>query len=407
MHDWLHRAYQFYNGECEIVGSPVTRLDWKKGGVTIVGHMKDKNAFEAYQGHEYQKGLFEELTQIPDEESYLKVLGSIRSIKHPELRPQVFNTANPGGRGHNWVKKRFVDVAKNKVYIDPKTGRSRLFIPATVEDNPALVINDPDYIKFLEGLPEPLRSAWRFGNWEIFVGQYFMNFGSHLEEYPFKIPPHESQGRLYGSLDYGYGLHGTSSFGLWWLDFNYMPHRLFTWYRTGLTASEQADDLYDMVESFPYTEAVFPQMIACDGQMFVNNNEDTNSKAPIDYFKERFKKVIKPDNWVRANKSRVNGWQLVLDYFQPDVLTKKAKMKYWPDYNSTFEENFPLMVRDENNVDDVLKCPLDHVCDEARYGLVMLKSIVVPVKNPETKRKSRLELQEFNEKFANSLAGVY
>lgn len=46
--------------------------------------------------------------------------------------------------------------------------RSRTFIPSSVEDNP--VYMQTDYIAVLDGLPEPLRSQMRFGNFQAAVG---------------------------------------------------------------------------------------------------------------------------------------------------------------------------------------------------------------------------------------------
>jgi hypothetical protein len=53
--------------------------------------------------------------------------------------------------------------------------RSRIFVPAKVEDNPTLLANDPDYVKFLDSLPEDLREARRHGSWEVYEtkGSYY------------------------------------------------------------------------------------------------------------------------------------------------------------------------------------------------------------------------------------------
>ena len=124
-------------------------IRFPSGAALILGHLKDDNAYEKYQGHEYHRMLIEELTQIPNEESYLKLISSCRSTI-PELRPQVFATTNPGGRGHGWVKKRWKLEKNPKVLTrttDEESGRTRVFIPAKVDDNPHIMKNDPGYVK--------------------------------------------------------------------------------------------------------------------------------------------------------------------------------------------------------------------------------------------------------------------
>lgn len=165
MNDWLDRAEVMYSG----TGARFVNKDeirFPGGAKILIGHYSDPKAYMKYQGHEYQRQLIEELTQIPTEEMYLKLLASCRSTV-PEIKPQVFATCNPGGPGHTWVKKRFIDPSKPTIpFKDEISGRTRVFIPATVEDNPTLLKNDPDYVKFLESLPPDLRAQWRHGSWD-------------------------------------------------------------------------------------------------------------------------------------------------------------------------------------------------------------------------------------------------
>lgn len=157
----------------EFVGKPV-EIHFPNGGKIFTGHLKDDNAYTKYQGHEYNRILIEELTHIPTEELYLKLIASCRSTKG--VKPMVFATTNPGGTGHIWVKKRFIDPSPpGQPFLDSISGRSRVFIPATVEDNPTIITNDPDYVRFLDALPEDLKEQWRKGNWNINVvkGAFF------------------------------------------------------------------------------------------------------------------------------------------------------------------------------------------------------------------------------------------
>lgn len=165
--DWVDRAEVFFrrNG-AKKVGNPA-RFIFPSGAVIRTGHLKDQNAYMKYQGHEYHRILIEELTQIPREKDYLMLISSCRSTV-PGLRAQVFATTNPGNAGHDWVKERWgIDEnSSGRIIVDAKTTRKRVFISAKVDDNPYLTDNDPEYVAFLDGLPDGLRQQWREGSWE-------------------------------------------------------------------------------------------------------------------------------------------------------------------------------------------------------------------------------------------------
>lgn len=174
LNDWLDRAEFFYAS----LGAKRKGHDiyFPKGAIIRTGHLKDDNAYGKYQGHEYHRMLIEELTQIPTEVNYLKLLASCRSTIS-ELKPQVFSSFNPDGPGFFWVRKRFNIVGiptKAIVTIDPVTGLDRVFVPSRLSDNPTLA-TDPKYRSFLDGLPDGLRQAWRDGSWNdpIIEGAYY------------------------------------------------------------------------------------------------------------------------------------------------------------------------------------------------------------------------------------------
>ena len=178
--DWIARAKVMYEPtEAKFVGNP-SIIRFPSGSFIKTGHLKDENAYEKYLGHEYHKINIEELTLIPSEESYMKLISSCRSTV-PELKPQVYASTNPGGAGHKWVKNRFrlSGVPTSSVVTkDPNTGRSRIFIPARIEDNPHLMKVDPSYVKMLESLPtEALINQWRYGSWDDFEikGAYYID----------------------------------------------------------------------------------------------------------------------------------------------------------------------------------------------------------------------------------------
>jgi len=172
--DWIDRAKTMY-APCGATFTGGT-FTFPSGAKIRTGHLKDDNAFQKYQGHEYHKMVIEELTQIRDEADYEKLIASCRS-KHPDIKPQIFCTTNPDGDGRKWVKARWnipdlpTDIVKTKT-----EHTSRIFIPSTVEDNQELLKSDPNYLNRLNGLQdEELKQAWRYGSWSGFglKGSYY------------------------------------------------------------------------------------------------------------------------------------------------------------------------------------------------------------------------------------------
>lgn len=164
--DWIERARKWYAPfEADFKGNP-TEIHFPSGAIIRTGHLKDENAYTQYQGHEYHRILIEELTQIPDEKSYIQLISSCRT-SNKALRPQIFCTTNPGNAGHAWVKERWCipdDVDFGKIYCHKLA--DRVFVPGRVQDNAALVEANPEYVEMLRNLPdEALRKAWYEGSW--------------------------------------------------------------------------------------------------------------------------------------------------------------------------------------------------------------------------------------------------
>jgi len=177
------------------------------GGKVTLGHAQHEQDKYNYHGKEFHFLGFDELTEF-DESTYLFIIANVRRSVS-DLRLRIRATSNPGGRGHAWVKERFVDTCEPKipkkyiggdgdehetfipeVYIDPASGTSRCFVPATVYDNPSIIINDPLYVRRLELLPELEKKRFLYGVWDIFEGQVFTELTQHThgcEDFP--IPP--------------------------------------------------------------------------------------------------------------------------------------------------------------------------------------------------------------------------
>jgi len=159
----------------------------------------DRDA-ENYQGWSLTRLYVEELTQFPMPDPVFKLLATLRSSAG--IKPQMRCTCNPGGPGHSWVKEWIIDLGEYELTKDEESGLVRTFIPAKLDDNPALLGNDPNYVNRLRavGSPELVR-AWLDGDWTVIEGAFFPEFSvdRHVIQ-PFKIPDHWVKWR---AMDWG------------------------------------------------------------------------------------------------------------------------------------------------------------------------------------------------------------
>lgn len=119
-----------------------------------------------YQGVEYDVIFVDEATQMP--EQWLKIISTCcRGVNHYPKR--VYYTCNPGGPGHSYIKRLFVD----RQFNEDENPDDYVFIQALVTDNKALMTYNPEYVQFLRALPPKLRKGWLEGCWDIYEGLFF------------------------------------------------------------------------------------------------------------------------------------------------------------------------------------------------------------------------------------------
>lgn len=152
------------------------RFTFPDGGLLFLGHCEHDDDIENYDGAEYNLIMFDELQHF-NERPYLYLSTTRRRSATPDLPAIVRNSGMPGGDGHYFVKKRFVDPCPDgrKIIHDKKSGNKRIFIKAEPGDNPALVQNNPNYYNELQELPEADRKA-KLGDWNAFSGQVFTEY---------------------------------------------------------------------------------------------------------------------------------------------------------------------------------------------------------------------------------------
>jgi hypothetical protein len=154
-------------------------------GTIRFGHIEhEKDLEQSYEGHQYSYLGFDEL-QTFTERMYLYLFSRNRA-SNPDIKLYTRSTFMPGGIGHHWVKKRFIQPFQNgggyinsSKYFRRVNGRDtevgsnddlaieRIFIPAHLEDNPYLWQDGKGaYIVSLHQL-DTVDFARKRGDWDI------------------------------------------------------------------------------------------------------------------------------------------------------------------------------------------------------------------------------------------------
>lgn len=184
------------------------RWTFPSGATYEFGYCETYNDVFQYQGQEYTEICYDELGQCPEERVWTYLVSRNRATD-PKLRRRMRASANPGGPGHVWLKRRFVDAVASPLREHAHDGRelgvgvlSRAFIPARLSDNPTLDVGDPLYRQRLEMLPEVTRRQLLDGDWSAGEGMALseLNRDIHFVK-PFDVPPHWYQ---WGALDWGF-----------------------------------------------------------------------------------------------------------------------------------------------------------------------------------------------------------
>ena len=162
-----------------------------------------------YQGQAYSWIGFDEITHLPTEFGWNYLASRLRTTD-PEIVPYLRCTANPGGVGAHWVKKRYVDQYEPNKAFEGSDGLTRKFIPARLDDNPYLA-EDGRYEQMLKALPAVQRKQLLEGNWDITEGAAFAEFDPDVHVIPpFQIPI--GWERVKG-IDYGYASESACVWG--------------------------------------------------------------------------------------------------------------------------------------------------------------------------------------------------
>lgn len=174
------------------------RWVFPNGGRLLLGYAKTMAEVEQYVGQEYTHIYWDELGLLPEEKPWDLLQSRLRSTDRSiPLRARA--SANPGGTGHAWLKRRFVDATnKGTTIVKRSDGTSVQFVPGRATDNPSL---PSSYWDRLNRMPEPLRSWLRDGDWSAGLGLAFTVVQEKHLVRRFTVPSYWTQ---FGSFDWGF-----------------------------------------------------------------------------------------------------------------------------------------------------------------------------------------------------------
>lgn len=324
------------------------------GSKLMLGGFKDDKDIDKYIGIEYDFMAIEEVNQLT-ENKVMMLLGSMRTAK-PDWRPRLYCSFNPGGTGHGFAKKTFVEPHRSG------TEKDTAFIPATYNDNPNL--ND-EYRDYLEALPGQLGKAWREGDFDIMAGQYFTewNHNVHVVE-PFEIPEGWTK---FASMDYGYE---APSAILWYaVDPDGKVYIYRELYKTGLTYSMLADEFATMTT---HNEKI--SYLVCDPSIWNKDGRSDGGISGAEIFETRYREVTgRGIQLERGNNDRIQGWGVVREFLRVYKFGKEEKITsklqiFENCYNLI--RTIPLQIHDDKHPEDLDTTLDDHIEDSLRYGLM-------------------------------------
>jgi hypothetical protein len=213
----IARARQIFGPEGARWQASTSCFAWPSGATLYFRHLDNDGDADSYQGHAYSRVYVEELTQFPAAAPVDKLKATLRSAAGAPCGFRA--TCNPGGAGHNWVKARYIDAGPlrpvTETFENPFDGSrvalTRVFIPARLSDNPALLGRDPAYVARLRLTgSESLVRAWLEGDWNVVEGAFFDRWRARNIVRPFETPGFWTRIRAY---DWGYA--APFSVG-WW-----------------------------------------------------------------------------------------------------------------------------------------------------------------------------------------------
>ena len=330
------------------------------GSTISFGYCANEGDLGQYQGAEYDVVFIDEAGQL--QESWIRKINlCVRGTNGFPKR--TYYTLNPGGPGHAYFKRVFVDRNFNPDE-DPD---DYFFIQAKVEDNKVLMDTQPDYLRELENLPPTLRAAWKDGRWDVYEGQFFEDFRDDPEHYqdrrwthviePFEIPDGWTICRSY---DFGYGKPFSCA---WWaVDYDGTIYRIMELYGCTRTPNEgvkwtpdkQFEEIYKTEMQHPWLKGKNIIGVADPAIWDASRGESVADTAA------RYGVFFTP-----GDNERIAGWMQCHYRLQFDE--DGYPRMYVFNTCRAFIRTIPTLIYDEHRAEDLDTKMEDHVADEWRY----------------------------------------
>lgn len=328
------------------------RFVFPNKSVLEYGHCEHESDAQKYQGIEYDVVALEEGTQFTE-----SVFEALKACIRGEngLPKRMYITCNPGGVGHEWVKRLFIE----RRFTEFEPPEDYTFIAANVEDN---AYNGKHYVAFLNSLNEPLRSAWLYGNWDTFVGQMFPEWGEERlwVDAPLELP---TNWLYFMSIDYGLDCFAPIWYGV---DEEGIIYILRGEEYVNCTVSAALTHVLGIeremgLEHTRITRYAPPDLYATSGQ---------TGRSVMDMF------AAGGLHFIRADNSREAGWVAIKE------LLKNDQLRVYKGRTPALDRSMRVLQYSENNPGDADKHPhgITHSPDSLRYFCIMRKRIpVAPV----------------------------
>ena len=340
------------------------------GSRIVLGYCDNEKDVLQYQGQAYEVIVLEEATHFT-EFQFQTLTESNRmsgNMKEP-FNPRMYFTCNPGGVGHLWVKRLFID----RDYTPTENPDDYKFIPSLVFENKYIMEHDPNYVKVLENLPEDRKQAMLYGNWDIFDGQFFREFkrSIHVIE-PFQIPDHWNR---YIAMDYGLDMFAVLFIAIDTKGKAYVYNEI---HKPNLIVSEARQTLKSIMRHYRYKYIYAPPDLW-------NRNRDTG-KSTAELFWEGGIDLTK------ASNNRIAGWLNVKEWLKVRKVRNEQTGDLYEDSDLKIFSNCVNLIKyltqlqhDEKEPNDVATEPHEptHITDALRYFCVSRTAPTKEIKNVE------------------------
>jgi len=252
-----------------------------------------------YQSREWDWIGIDELTHFT-EFQWTYLMSRMRTTK--PINTKFFGATNPGGRGHSWVRDRWVKKICADDNYDPKEYD---FVPAGVIDNPYIMNNNPDYIEQLKMLPESERKALLYGDWDIFEGMFFTEWSPtrHIVA-PFDIP---GDWKIIMGVDDGTA--APRSVHLYAIDKDRRVWCIWEYYKAGENLPDAANNIKRKLQEDGYWDRIHKCVV--DPSM---KRVDSHTGITSVELLENMGFGFKAGSIELGNNNRVDGWRIMKSY---------------------------------------------------------------------------------------------